>query len=285
MKSDISVTKYLRISISPVLFTPEEQWIRHDVLYYWRAMYQARCTSEAKCIRYRCTSEEQCIRYDVLLMSNLSGKMYVHMKSNVSNMIDSWRALYPTRWTPEAPCIRYDVHPKRNVSGTMYYWRSMYSVRCTSKEQCIRYALLLKIDVLYCMQNTRYSINVYIKGGCTLDFTLLYLRCCYKRHCARYIFLSFRSVKLRFVSEKILEYCGINFFQKIVLEKLIPSYPALKDVQVWDFLPLHCKKRLTVFLSPAGMSMTKLSLAGNNQKIPGQGEFGKWHPGWGRENR
>jgi hypothetical protein len=33
------------------------------------------------------------------------------------------------------------------------------------------------------------------------------------------------------------------------------------------------------------MSLTKLSLAGNNFIIPGQGEFGKWHPSWGRENR
>jgi hypothetical protein len=33
------------------------------------------------------------------------------------------------------------------------------------------------------------------------------------------------------------------------------------------------------------MSLTKLSLAGNNLSIPDQGEFGQWHPGWGRENR
>ncbi len=36
----------------------------------------------------------------------------------------------------------------------------------------------------------------------------------------------------------------------------------------------HCKKRLEIFLSPAGMSLTKLSLAGNNLINPGQGEFG-----------
>jgi hypothetical protein len=35
------------------------------------------------------------------------------------------------------------------------------------------------------------------------------------------------------------------------------------------------KKRLAVFLFPAGMSLTKLSLAGNNLIIPGEGEFGK----------
>jgi hypothetical protein len=34
---------------------------------------------------------------------------------------------------------------------------------------------------------------------------------------------------------------------------------------------VHCKKSLAAFPSPAGMSLTKLSLAGN---IPGQGEFG-----------
>jgi hypothetical protein len=37
---------------------------------------------------------------------------------------------------------------------------------------------------------------------------------------------------------------------------------------------LHCKKRLTIFHSPAGMSLTKLSLAGNNLIIPGLREFG-----------
>ncbi len=31
------------------------------------------------------------------------------------------------------------------------------------------------------------------------------------------------------------------------------------------------------------MSLTKLSLAETNLIIPGQGEFGKCHPGWGRE--
>jgi hypothetical protein len=33
------------------------------------------------------------------------------------------------------------------------------------------------------------------------------------------------------------------------------------------------------------MSLIKLSLDGNNLIIPVQGEFGQWHPGWGRENR
>jgi hypothetical protein len=40
---------------------------------------------------------------------------------------------------------------------------------------------------------------------------------------------------------------------------------------------VHCQKSLAVFLFPAGLSLTKLSLAGNNFNtliIPCQGEFG-----------
>ncbi len=37
-------------------------------------------------------------------------------------------------------------------------------------------------------------------------------------------------------------------------------------------------------MSPGGMSLTKLSLAGNSYIFPGQGEFGQWHPACGREN-
>jgi hypothetical protein len=49
---------------------------------------------------------------------------------------------------------------------------------------------------------------------------------------------------------------------------------------------VHCKKKFSDFFpSPAGMSLIKLSLAGNNLIFPGQGEFGYWHPGWGREYR
>ncbi len=44
---------------------------------------------------------------------------------------------------------------------------------------------------------------------------------------------------------------------------------------------LHCKKMLAIFPSPAGMSLTKLSLG---EIFPAQGEFSQWHPGWGREN-
>ncbi len=63
----------------------------------------------------------------------------------------------------------------------------------------------------------------------------------------------------------------------------VPFQPLLKNIgEHWVFrkvtLPfhqcsrisfaLHCKKRLAIFPSPAGMSLTKISLAGNNQIIP-----------------
>jgi hypothetical protein len=48
-------------------------------------------------------------------------------------------------------------------------------------------------------------------------------------------------------------------------------------------IQVHCKKRLAIFPPPVGMSLTKLSLAGNNLIFLDQGEFGRWHPGWGRE--
>jgi hypothetical protein len=38
---------------------------------------------------------------------------------------------------------------------------------------------------------------------------------------------------------------------------------------------VHCKKRLSIFPSPAGMSLTKRSVAGKSLIIPAQGEFGK----------
>jgi hypothetical protein len=37
---------------------------------------------------------------------------------------------------------------------------------------------------------------------------------------------------------------------------------------------LLCKIFLVIFPSPAGMSLTKVTLAGNNFIIPGKGEFG-----------
>ncbi len=57
-----------------------------------------------------------------------------------------------------------------------------------------------------------------------------------------------------------------------------PRPPSEKSVYI---VLRKLKKRFAIFPSPAGMSLTKLSLAGNNLIIPAQREFGKWHPGWG----
>jgi hypothetical protein len=56
----------------------------------------------------------------------------------------------------------------------------------------------------------------------------------------------------------------------------IQSLLDLKESISTKFLWAHCtvKKGSRFSRSPAGMSLTKLSLAGNNLIIPAQGEFG-----------
>jgi hypothetical protein len=76
---------------------------------------------------------------------------------------------------------------------------------------------------------------------------------------------------------------SLCWFQLIRL--IICSCLQKKRRKEWASVSSHCKKGLMLFPSPAGMSRTKLSLAGNNLIIPGQGEFSMWHPAWGRENR
>ncbi len=55
----------------------------------------------------------------------------------------------------------------------------------------------------------------------------------------------------------------------------IIDYPGEVKLSVSN--KVHCMKRLAIFPSPAGMSQTKPSLAGNNFIIPGHEEFGYWH--------
>jgi hypothetical protein len=49
----------------------------------------------------------------------------------------------------------------------------------------------------------------------------------------------------------------------------------LKKYSIIAIQYLHCKKRLAAFPSPAGMSLTKLFLGGNNFIIPAHIEIGK----------
>ncbi len=61
-------------------------------------------------------------------------------------------------------------------------------------------------------------------------------------------------------------------------------FPPTQGRDIAEVRTIHCKKRLTIFPSSAGMPLTKVSLVWNNLIISGQGEFGWWHPDWGREN-
>jgi hypothetical protein len=54
------------------------------------------------------------------------------------------------------------------------------------------------------------------------------------------------------------------------------TYLRLTSIYFFNTLKyIHCKKGLAVFPSPAGMSLTKLFLGGNNLIFPAQGEFGQ----------
>jgi hypothetical protein len=53
-----------------------------------------------------------------------------------------------------------------------------------------------------------------------------------------------------------------------------PSLSTVVEAAGEDLYEVHCKKGYPFFPSPAGMSLTKLSLDKNNLIIPGQGEFG-----------
>jgi hypothetical protein len=57
--------------------------------------------------------------------------------------------------------------------------------------------------------------------------------------------------------------------------KAATCYKVAKNYEESKVFTVHCKKRLSIFPSPAGVSLTKLSLAGINLIIHGQGEFSK----------
>ncbi len=66
---------------------------------------------------------------------------------------------------------------------------------------------------------------------------------------------------------------------RLLLTWLVISCLAFTTAGMYSCAPVQSiytvKKRLAVFPSPAGMSLTKLSLDGNNKILPGQGGFGK----------
>ncbi len=79
------------------------------------------------------------------------------------------------------------------------------------------------------------------------------------------------------------------FYSRLLWLQSPPLYPAMSFPYLslsLSFLPgsryslpmqagaTHCKKELAVFPSPAGMSLIKLFLGGNNLVFPAQREFG-----------
>ncbi len=64
---------------------------------------------------------------------------------------------------------------------------------------------------------------------------------------------------------------GLNTVNTGKLQHTFAFAKRKLETNFHDIGLLHYKKRLTIFLSPDGMSLTKLSLTGNNLIFPGQG--------------
>jgi hypothetical protein len=98
--------------------------------------------------------------------------------------------------------------------------------------------------------------------------------CCYTNN---YNIISHVIVKNELSATSVMTCCCSNM---LTTSCLFFSEPVKYYKKVFDqrsnssSLALHCKTRLAVFPSPAGMSPTKLSLVGNNLIMPR----------WGREN-
>ncbi len=78
---------------------------------------------------------------------------------------------------------------------------------------------------------------------------------------------------------------AFNFYRNTFFRTFLRIWNQHKIMRFLTHCVVHCNKRFATFLSPAGTSLTKLSLGWNNLIISSQGEFGKWRPGWGRGRR
>ncbi len=93
------------------------------------------------------------------------------------------------------------------------------------------------------------------------------------------------------------KYLFWHWYVKYAVSFSRPKPRFIKNCRTWEpptlppsekvclLFSVNWKKRFAIFPSPAGMSLTKLSLAGNNLIIPAQREFVKWLPGWGGGGR
>jgi hypothetical protein len=94
----------------------------------------------------------------------------------------------------------------------------------------------------------------------------------------RYFYFIFRnlseSILISAESYGILRFFIFKFFLPVVLEEE-KTHRTRNKIIATKYIHIHCKKKFAIFPSPAGMSLTKLSLDGNNLIIPAQGEFGQ----------
>ena len=82
---------------------------------------------------------------------------------------------------------------------------------------------------------------------------------------------SFQKVWMRSIKRTVVSRMGrsVSTYDDRTRANWAPQAPSSLKGQEGYFVssPVHCKKRLASFPSPAGMSLTKLSLAGNNDVI------------------
>jgi hypothetical protein len=71
-----------------------------------------------------------------------------------------------------------------------------------------------------------------------------------------------------------IQSCIVRFYRIRNLYGFGRKFAEIGTMLCRSEFSLHFKESFEVFPSPAGMSLTKLFLAGNNLIIPGQGEFG-----------
>ncbi len=90
---------------------------------------------------------------------------------------------------------------------------------------------------------------------------------------------SARKKSLRFFPILRVQVSRLDLFSANMFDyaKLYSTAGNVLEIWVkikWKLLDTYTVKKLSIFLSPAGISVTKLPLAGNNLFIPGQGKFG-----------
>ncbi len=70
----------------------------------------------------------------------------------------------------------------------------------------------------------------------------------------------------------------LNIYSAFAIHKNPVAITSLQSRTLPSYTTQYTVKKVNGFPVPSRMSLTKFSLAGNNLIIPGQREFGNWHP-------